>query len=128
MRKSQIASKPAFEPKSPVGLWKGKSLMETLLVKGKHFDRNGERWGLPQLLELEGLFQFKDIKDRLPIPERQVRYLFDRASFVDVFFLFKVSDNYSRLLMDLNAFCLQYNARFISPQGEAGIEDGDLDE
>lgn len=47
--------------------------MEALREKGKHFDVGKEITPLSKLLEIDGLFPLKEIKDRIPIPERRLK-------------------------------------------------------
>lgn len=77
---------------------------QLMRVHGIHFDQ-GEPWTLQQLQELGGLFEFKDIWDRLPFPKGRVeRWILNRAHWPGVFHPFPVGPNRSTTYIDLRLF------------------------
>jgi hypothetical protein len=61
--------------------------MEALREKGKHFDKGDEKSTLSELLTLDGLFPLKEIKDRIPIPERRLKkMIYSGGTFAACFF------------------------------------------
>lgn len=77
--------------------------MEALREKGKHFDLAGEETPLVKLLELDGLFPLKDIKSRIPIPERRLKkMIYGGGTYASCFFNpFKDENSRGVLYVDL---------------------------
>jgi hypothetical protein len=94
--------------------------MEMLRVKGVHFDKGEEKDSLEDLLTLGGLFEFKDVWDRIPQPKRRVeRWMLQGGSFIDVFFRMQISPEQATTYIDLPAFIEQLKGRFDQvPQGD----------
>ena len=77
--------------------------MEALREIGKHFDVAGEKTPLMKLLEMDGLFPLKDVKDRIPIPERRLKkMIYSGGIYAACFFNpFKDENNRGVLYVDL---------------------------
>lgn len=92
--------------------WAGREPMEMLRVKGVHFDKGGKKSSLVELMELDGLFEFKDIHDRLPQPKRRIeRWIVDGNSFVNVFYRLPISPEQNTTYIDLKEFMRQLRDR-----------------
>lgn len=103
------------KPKSKSKRWSDKEPMEMLRVKGVHFDQEGKKSSLEDLLALDGLFEFKDIHDRLPQPKRRVeRWILDGNSFVNVFYRLPISEQQNTTYIDLKEFLRQLRDRMDS--------------
>lgn len=63
-------------------------------VRGIHFDLKGEEpWPLEKLLELGGYFQYRDIKNRLGLPEGRLKRFLTETAFPDgVLYNMRLSD------------------------------------
>lgn len=106
----------------PPFTWKGKTLMEAMLVQGRDFDQEGAQWPFERLVEINGLFQFSQIKNRIPINEKTMYRWMVNNSFVNVFFA--VPKNVRvQWLIDLKEFVRQYNGRFHSVNPGPNPED-----
>ena len=55
-------------------------VINKMLRKGKHFDIGGVQSTIEELAEMDGIFLLRDIKERLPIPNRQLWRLIDGNS------------------------------------------------
>ena len=78
--------------------------MEALREKGKHFDPDGEeKCSLAELLKIDGLFPLKDIKDRIPVPERRLKkMMYGGGTFALCFFNpFKDEESRGPIYVDL---------------------------
>jgi len=77
--------------------------IEALREKGKHFDKGKEVTPLDALLQLDGLFPLKDIKDRIPIPERRLKkMIYGGGTYAGCFFNpFKDDNSRGVLYVDL---------------------------
>ena len=104
--------------------WGGKDPMEMLRVKGVHFDKGKGKDSLEDLLALGGLFEFKDVWDRIPQPKRRVeRWILQGDSFNEVFFRLQITPQQATTYIDLPAFIEQLKARF--DRAPEGVEDSD---
>ena len=61
--------------------------LESLREKGKHYDVGGGSTPLEDLLTIGGLFPLKDVKDRIPIPEKRLKkMIYSEGAFSACFF------------------------------------------
>lgn len=86
----------------------GKEPMEALREKGKHFDQEGEKTTLAKLLELDGLFPLKDVKDRIPIPERRLKKMVYGGGTYAACFFNPFKDENSRGVLYVDLVMLNY--------------------
>lgn len=100
--------------------------MEMLREKGKHFDKEGQTpTPLLELLELDGLFPLKEVKDRIPIPERRLKKMIYGGGTYSHCFYNPFKDEGSRgvLYVDLVMLNNLIQERLKTPG--AGLEDGE---
>jgi len=98
--------------------FKGRNVMEILRKLGLHFDVGKSKSTLKELLELDGLFQLKDIQDRIPIPDRRLKTLiYDKGEYGSCFFsLYKGSNNRGSVHVDLKRLCHLLHLEFESSE------------
>jgi hypothetical protein len=107
--------------------YKGKdmaTITQMMRVKGVHFDRKGEvPYTLDQLLELGGLFEFRDIWDRLPQPKKRVERWIMNKTWPNVFLRLPTGPNRSTTYVNLEAFLKQVEALMAAGAGDDEGED-----
>lgn len=107
--------------------YKGKdmaTLTQMMRVKGIHFDRKGEEPStLDQLLELGGLFEFRDIWDRLPQPKKRVERWIMNKTWPNVFLRLPTGPNRSTTYINLDAFLKQVEALMAAGAADEEGED-----
>ena len=87
--------------------------IEQMRVKGIHFDQGGDTWPLEKLQELGGLFEFRDIWERLPFPKKRVQgWIKNRQQWPGIFHRFPTGKARSTTYIDLEAFL---DSPFIRP-------------
>lgn len=74
-------------------------------VKGVHFDVGGTKSTYQELVALGGLFEHKDIKDRLNQPDSRMRNWMEDCSWVNVFYHLDLSGKgYTTTYIHLDEF------------------------
>lgn len=105
--------------------------LELLKVRGRDFDANGTITPFKQLAEAPGIFEFKDVKDRLPFAEKRLRHWMQNASFTGVFYFLnpggKAEGSRRVAFIDLRRFADFVRARFgdVDPNSPSLIDDED---
>jgi len=98
------------EPKKPMAPSKKPKLtpedfIAMCRVKGVHFDMGGSKSSYQELVEIGGLFEHKDIKDRLNQPDSRMRSWMEDGSWVNVFYHLDLSGKgYTTTYIHLDEF------------------------
>lgn len=93
-------------------------------VKGVHFDLNGEKWTLEQLTALGGLFEFRDVWDRLTQPKKRVERWIQTVTWPGIFYRVPTSATRSTCYIDITKFQKQVEA-ILSAGKDAFLDDDD---
>ena len=122
MAKPMTTPPPAKAPQVP---------LELLKVRGRDFDVSGTITPFNQLAEEPGIFEFKDVKDRLPFAEKRLRHWMQNASFTGVFYFLnpggKAEGSRRVAFIDLRRFADFVRARFgdVDPNSTPILDDED---
>ena len=98
------------QPKRPLS----PRCLELLKVRGRDFDERNDHT-LQAAGGSTGIFEFKDVKDRLPFAEKRLRHWMKNASFTGVFYLLnpgKAEGSRRVAFIDLRRFADFVRARF----------------
>jgi len=81
------------------------SLLERILVKGRDFDRDNRETPKKELFNMEGLFELKDVKERIPFDAKRLKYWYTHtnSAFYSCFVKLPVGAKRSLVYVDLRA-------------------------
>ncbi len=81
------------------------SLLERILVKGRDFDRDNRETPKKELFSMEGLFELKDVKERIPFDAKRLKYWYTHtnSAFYSCFVKLPVGAKRSLVYLDLRA-------------------------
>lgn len=81
------------------------SLLERILVKGRDFDRDNRETPKKELFSMEGLFELKDVKERIPFDAKRLKYWYTHtnSAFYSCFVKLPVGAKRSLVYVDLRA-------------------------
>ncbi len=91
------------------------SLLERILVKGRDFDKNGKDSTKKELFNMEGLFELKDVKERIPFDAKRIKYWYTHpnSTFYSCFVKLPVGEKRSLVYVDLKALLAKVEERAV---------------
>ncbi len=89
------------------------SLLERILVKGRDFDWEKKDTPKKELFKMEGLFELKDVKERIPFDAKRLKYWYTHtnSAFYSCFVKLPVGAKRSLVYVDLKALLTIVNQR-----------------